>query len=77
MSQDVPFAPHPAPARTSQGLPDRLLIVLRRFGNWLAAAQARQRQRRRLAELDDRALADIGLSRAEARFEAEKPFWLP
>ena len=33
------------------------------------------RQRRRLAELDDTMLADIGLTRAEARAEARRPVW--
>jgi uncharacterized protein YjiS (DUF1127 family) len=33
------------------------------------------RSRRQLAELDDRLLRDIGLSRASARFEATKGFW--
>ncbi len=33
------------------------------------------RQRSTLAALDDRQLRDIGLGRAAARREAEKPFW--
>ncbi len=36
---------------------------------------ARTRQRRHLARLDDRMLADIGLSRADANQEISKPFW--
>ena len=32
-------------------------------------------QRRALAQLDDRALADIGLTRAEAQAEAARPVW--
>lgn len=35
----------------------------------------RARQRRALAELDDRLLADIGLSREQTEREARKPFW--
>ena len=31
--------------------------------------------RRQLATLDDRALSDIGISRAQARFESERPVW--
>jgi uncharacterized protein YjiS (DUF1127 family) len=31
--------------------------------------------RARLAELDDRMLKDIGLTRADAEFLANKPFW--
>lgn len=33
------------------------------------------RQRRDLARLDDRALEDIGLSRAQADAEARRPIW--
>jgi uncharacterized protein YjiS (DUF1127 family) len=35
----------------------------------------RVRQRRALAALDDRMLRDIGVTRAEAARETEKPFW--
>lgn len=35
----------------------------------------RSRQRRALAELDDRLLRDIGLTCTQARREAAKPFW--
>ncbi|MCG8427824.1 MAG: DUF1127 domain-containing protein [Chromatiales bacterium] len=44
------------------------------FGQ-LALYRARVRQRRELAEMSDRLLEDIGISRAEALGEAEKPFW--
>jgi uncharacterized protein YjiS (DUF1127 family) len=37
----------------------------------------RSRQRRQLAELGDYMLRDIGITRAEAWFEADKPFWRP
>jgi uncharacterized protein YjiS (DUF1127 family) len=33
------------------------------------------RQRRALAELDDRLLRDIGVTSAQARRETAKPFW--
>jgi uncharacterized protein YjiS (DUF1127 family) len=33
------------------------------------------RSRRELADLTDEQLEDIGLTRKEARLEAEKPFW--
>jgi uncharacterized protein YjiS (DUF1127 family) len=36
----------------------------------------RARQRRRLSQLDDHFLRDIGLTRAEAEEEARKPFWV-
>ncbi len=35
----------------------------------------RRRQRRALAALPDHLLSDIGLSRADAEDEADKPFW--
>jgi uncharacterized protein YjiS (DUF1127 family) len=41
----------------------------------LAAWQDRARQRRHLAELDDRLLADMGIGRGDAAREAAKPFW--
>ena len=37
----------------------------------------RARQRRQLRELSDHMLRDIGLTRADAWAEAEKPFWRP
>ena len=43
----------------------------------LLAWHERTVDRRRLAELDDRMLADMGLDRATAIGEAEKPFWRP
>jgi uncharacterized protein YjiS (DUF1127 family) len=33
------------------------------------------RERRQLAQLDERALHDIGLSRIDAEQEARRPFW--
>jgi uncharacterized protein YjiS (DUF1127 family) len=41
----------------------------------LRAWRRRTRDRAELAALDDRMLADIGLSRAEAEFLGNKPFW--
>jgi uncharacterized protein YjiS (DUF1127 family) len=43
----------------------------------IAAWRERARSRRVLAALGDHRLRDIGLSRAEARLESEKPFWRP
>ena len=42
----------------------------------LAEWQDRAEYRRHLAELDDRLLRDIGLSRYDVQREAAKPFWL-
>ena len=48
---------------------------------WVAEAGLtwleRARQRRQLAELSDYMLRDIGLTRADAWAESEKPFWRP
>lgn len=37
----------------------------------------RARQRRQLRELSDHMLRDIGVTRADAWAESEKPFWRP
>ncbi len=37
---------------------------------------ARQQTRRALAQLDDRMLADVGITREQALREAGKPFWM-
>ena len=39
------------------------------------AMQERARSRRDLASMPDHILKDIGLSRAQAQAESEKPFW--
>lgn len=44
-------------------------------GGFLRRSLALWRQRRALAQLDDDALHDIGVSRAEARREARRPVW--
>ena len=41
----------------------------------LCTWQRRASDRAALAALNDRLLADIGLTRAQARAEADKPFW--
>jgi len=52
----------------SRGIIDRLTARLR-----LATIAYSQRQH--LASLDDHALADIGLTRAQAHHEANRPVW--
>jgi uncharacterized protein YjiS (DUF1127 family) len=43
--------------------------------DWVKRCVERARQRHALAELDDRLLQDVGLSRADVTSEVEKPFW--
>ncbi len=52
-------------------LRDRLAFAWTTF----RAAYADAQTRRQLAELDDRSLSDIGISRAQAQFLAEPPVW--
>lgn len=49
---------------------DRLVTCITRW-------HQRARQRRQLAELEPRLLADIGISAEQARRESSKPFWQP
>lgn len=48
-----------------------LRAVARQLRRWWQLAE----QRRRLARLDDAALKDLGLSRADVQQETERPFW--
>jgi uncharacterized protein YjiS (DUF1127 family) len=47
---------------------DKLVATLREW-------RQRSRERAELAALDDRMLKDIGLTRADAEFLSNKPFW--
>jgi uncharacterized protein YjiS (DUF1127 family) len=58
---------HCAPHSASHGV----ARVLAKFREW----RRRAKDRAELAALDDRMLADIGISRAEAEFLANRPFW--
>lgn len=58
----------PAPRASVTGL-------FRRLGQRVTAWQERARMRRGLAAMDDRLLRDIGLTRAQAHREYDKPFW--
>lgn len=53
----------------------RLRAGLARVGARLLDWHELARQRQALAALDDHMLKDIGLSRADARQEVERPFW--
>ena len=49
--------------------------MLERTVDVISTWRERARMRRQLLLLDDRLLRDIGITRLEARSEAEKPFW--
>ncbi len=57
----------PAERRTA-GLGPSILAIVRLW-------RERNRSRQQLAQLDDRDLADIGITCAEQWLECEKPFW--
>lgn len=65
------------PSLTSSAAPRRApsAPALRPLLGWLSGAAAARRQRQQLARLDDALLRDIGLTRAEALGEAERPLW--
>lgn len=50
------------------GIARRLWVLLREW-------RKRAKGRAELAGLDDRTLADIGITRADAEFLANRPFW--
>ena len=52
-----------------------VLAALGRAGAWCLACFQRAEQRRRLAELDEHMLRDIGVSKRDAAEESAKPFW--
>lgn len=49
--------------------------LFRRLFEALRRTLERRRSRRQLLTLSDHMLKDIGISRADAVHEAEKPFW--
>lgn len=60
-----------AQRREGSGEQDALVRLVELIGLW----SGRSRQRRALAELDERLLADVGVSRQAAQSEAKKWFW--
>jgi uncharacterized protein YjiS (DUF1127 family) len=48
-------------------------LLADRLWTWLR----RMRERRDLSMLDDHMLKDIGVTRADVEFEAQKHFWMP
>jgi len=55
-------------SRRARYAPPSVLWILREW-------RRRARDRSQLAQLDDRMLRDIGLTRADAEFLSNKPFW--
>jgi uncharacterized protein YjiS (DUF1127 family) len=49
--------------------------VMRRLAGAIVAGRRRAAERRMLAELDDRSLRDIGVTRFDIYEEVRKPFW--
>jgi uncharacterized protein YjiS (DUF1127 family) len=59
------------PVRKRATTPGHVYRVLRIISTWIERA----RQRRALADLDDRLLSDIGITRRQATGECDNPFW--
>ena len=55
-------------AQSASAAAGRILAMLREW-------RRRSRDRASLATLDDRMLADIGITRADAEYLSDKPFW--
>lgn len=73
----VPTAASPETEHFSHRAAAALARAVGAFFSWCARCYERAEQRRALAELEDRMLRDVGLSRGDALREAEKPFWRP
>ncbi|MBC7951448.1 MAG: DUF1127 domain-containing protein [Rhodospirillaceae bacterium] len=56
---------------TTQSGPSRLVRLFDLLLGWIERGQ----QRRALGRLDERLLSDIGVDRATAKAEADKPLW--
>ena len=63
----APSLHSPAGAKAATWFREQLMVARRLYRVW--------RERRELLALDDRMLADIGISRCEALTEGCKPFW--
>ena len=70
-TEDRTFAPAPA----GHGFYNRAVLGLRRALDTLALWQQRAHGRRQLTMFDDHLLRDIGITRLQAKAEADKPFW--
>ena len=70
-AQNVARLPAADLHRTRYGVAEALTRCFDLIISW----QDRAKQRRQLMEFDDALLKDIGISRADAEREANKPFW--
>lgn len=52
------------------------MVLLTTIANAIVGWADRANQRRALAEMDSYQLRDLGISRTDARQEANKPFWV-
>ncbi len=63
-----------ASTRSLPSLPSPASVLVR-LASVIVAWERRARERRALAEMPEYMLKDLGISRVDARREAEKPFW--
>ena len=76
LSRAAPWRPERIPEETLwQAFPHRLTSFLSGVGAVLREWRRRRNGRLELARLDERMLRDIGLTRADAEYEMNKPFW--
>ena len=75
MSDSTNTVFHRTSARPASGLFQAVGRAVVSATDLLATWQERRRQRRALEALPDHLLRDIGVSRADAGNEADKPFW--
>jgi uncharacterized protein YjiS (DUF1127 family) len=61
--------------RDREPVPFSLLKILRWCRTAYRLGVERSQQRRELMEMDDRQLRDIGVTRAQAEWQAHKPIW--
>ena len=71
---DTISSPH-APRLAGRRMVPTLVTVVRTVIDVLILWQQRSNESKHLAEMDARMLKDIGMSTAQVRWEAAKPFW--
>lgn len=67
--------PNPSPVLGAGRRQRSTVSVSRRLFGLLGVWSGRLRSRTRLSQLDPHMLKDIGITEAEARTEANRPFW--